>query len=97
MAAPPCHRATDVALRVAVPRDAAGDLHAGVRSKLEGRDGVDVERVDVVDLRPRLNDLTVDVDASVRLAPDVGVADLTDVVGVSEARSRERAATDRDR
>ena len=97
MAAPPCHRATDVALRVAVPRDAAGDLHAGVRSKLEGRDGVDVGRVDVVDLRPRLNDLAVEVVASVRLAPDAEVADLTDVVGVAEARPRERAVTDRDR
>ena len=97
MAAPPCHRATDVALRVAVPRDAAGDLRAGVRSKLDGRDGVDVTDVDVVDLRPRLNDLAVEVDASVRLAPDAEVADLTDVVGVSEARPRERAATDGDR
>jgi hypothetical protein len=97
MAAPPCHRATDVALRVAVPRDAAGDLHAGVRSKLDGRDGVDVTDVDVVDLRPRLNDLAVEVVASVRLAPDAEVADLTDVVGVAEARPRERAVTDRDR
>ncbi|WP_241662598.1 hypothetical protein [Halorubrum depositum] len=82
---------------MAVPRDAAGDLHAGVRSKLEGRDGVAVERVDVVDLRPRLNDLAVEVDASVRLAPDVEVADLTDVVGISEVRPRERTATGRDR
>ena len=97
MAAPPCHRATDVALRVAVPRDAAGDLHAGVRSKLDGRDGVDVLDVDVVGLRPRLNDLTVEVDASVRLAPGAEVADLTEVVGVSAARPRERTATDRDR
>ncbi|MFW5917726.1 MAG: hypothetical protein ACOCRD_04885 [Halorubrum sp.] len=88
MAAPPCHRATDVALRLAVPRDAAGDLHAGVRSKLAGCDGVDVLDVDVVGLQPRLNDLTVDVDASIRLASDAEVDDLTDLVGVHEARQR---------
>jgi len=88
MAAPPCHRATDVAVRLAVPRDAAGDLRAGVRSKLAARDGVAVLDVDVVGLEPRLNDLTVDVDASVRLASDVEVADLTETVGVHEARSR---------
>lgn len=88
MAVHPCHRATDVALRLAVPRDAAGDLHAGVRDKLAGRDGVGVERVDVVALRPRLNDLTVEVHASLRLAPDAEVDDLTDTVGVHEARPR---------
>ncbi|WP_280586111.1 hypothetical protein [Halorubrum sp. Boch-26] len=65
MAAPPCHRATDIALRVAVPRDAAGAHHAGVRSKFDGRDDVDVLDVDVVDLRPRLNDLPVAGDVSV--------------------------------
>ncbi|EMA63249.1 hypothetical protein [Halorubrum kocurii] len=88
MAVHPCHRATDVALRLAVPRDAAGDLHAGVRAKLAGRDGVDVETVDVVSLRPRLNDLTVEVDASLRLAPDAAVDDLTEIVGVHKARPR---------
>ena len=88
MAVPPCHRATDVAVRLAVPRDAAGDLRAGVRSKLAARDGVAVIDVDVVGLKPRLNDLTVDVDASVRLAPGTEVDDLTETVGVHEARSR---------
>ncbi|ELZ38393.1 hypothetical protein C471_10545 [Halorubrum saccharovorum DSM 1137] len=88
MAVQPCHRATDVALRLAVPRDAAGDLHAGVRDRLAGRDGVEVADLDVVALRPRLNDLTVEVDASLRLAPDTEVDDLTDIVGVHEARPR---------
>jgi len=88
MAVHPCHRATDVALRLAVPRDAAGDLHAGIRATIAGRDGVDVETVDVVALRPRLNDLTVEVDASIRLAPGVEVDDLGEIVGIHEARPR---------
>jgi len=88
MAVHPCHRATDVALRLAVPRDAAGDLHAGIRATIAGRDGVDVETVDVVALRPRLNDLTVTVDASIRLAPGVEVDDLSETVGIHEARPR---------
>ncbi len=88
MVAPHCHRATDVAVRLAIPRDAAGDLQAGVRSKLAARDGVAIIDVDVVGLEPRLNDLTVTVDASVRLAPDVEVADLTETVGVHEATPR---------
>ncbi|GAB7009896.1 hypothetical protein [Halorubrum trueperi] len=89
MAAPPCHRAIDVALRLAVPRDAAGDLHAGVRSKLAGCDDLDaILHVDVVGLQPRLNDLTVDVDASLRLAPDAEIDDLIDIVGVHEVRPR---------
>lgn len=41
-----------------------------------------------VALRPRLNDLTVEVDASLRLAPNTEVDDLTDIVGVHEARPR---------
>lgn len=88
MAAASCHRAADVALRLAVPRDAAGDLRAGVRTKLAGCDGVDVLDVDVVGLQPRLNDLTVEVDASLRLAPAVEPADLTETVGIHEARPK---------
>ena len=84
MAAAHC-RATDVALRVEVPRDAAGDLHAGVRARLARYHAVEVVSVDVVGLQPRLNDLTVDVEASIRLTADAEVADLTDVVGVHEA------------
>jgi len=70
---PPCDRCRAPA---GGPRDAAGDLHAGIRATIAGRDGVDVETVDVVALRPRLNDLTVTVDASIRLAPVVEVDDL---------------------
>lgn len=88
MAARYCHRATDVAVRLAVPRDAAGDLRTGVRSALAARDGVAVLDVDVVDLEPRLNDLTVEVDASLRLAPDVEVDDLTETVGVHDVRPK---------
>jgi len=70
---------------LAVPRDAAGDLlHAGIRATIAGRDGVDVETVDVVALRPRLNDLTVTVDASIR-PPGVEVDDLSETVGIHEA------------
>lgn len=82
-----CHdRATErVAARLEVPRDAAGDLHAGVRNKLARIDGVDVVAVDVVGLEPRLNDLTVEVEAALRLEgvePDA----LTDAVGVHDVR-----------
>ena len=86
MAAMTC-RATDVALRLEVPRDAAGDLHAGVRSRLARHDDIEVLDVDVVGLQPRLNDLMVEVEASVRLAPDATLSDLTGIVGVHEARS----------
>lgn len=85
MAAMTC-RATDVALRLEVPRDAAGDLHAGVRSRLARRDGIEILDIDVVGLQPRLNDLTVEVEASIRLAPDATLSDLTGIVGVHEAR-----------
>ncbi|MFC6752456.1 hypothetical protein [Halorubrum tibetense] len=85
MAAMTC-RATDVALRLEVPRDAAGDLHAGVRSRLARHDDIEVLDVDVVGLQPRLNDLMVEVEASVRLAPDATLSDLTGIVGVHEAR-----------
>jgi len=68
MAVHPCHRATDVALRLAVPATPRATSTPGIRATIAGRDGVDVETVDVVALRPRLNDLTVTVDASIRLA-----------------------------
>jgi hypothetical protein len=56
-------------LTVNVPRDAAGDLEAGVTKVLRRTDAVDtVERVDVTGLTPRLNDLQAEVTAEVRLA-----------------------------
>ena len=85
MAAAHC-RATDIALRLAVPRDAAGDLHAGVRSRLDRHDDIEVIEVEIVGLQPRLNDLTVEAEAAVRLASNAEPSDLTGIVGVHEAR-----------
>jgi len=64
-----------VACTVSVPRNAAGDLEAGVCDRLSGADGVDaVETVDLEGIRPGLNDLTVTVSASLLVddAGDVG-------------------------
>lgn len=89
MAAAHCHDRTDrIAVRLEVPRDAAGDLQAGVRGKLDRVAGVDVVAVDITGLRPRLNDLTVDADVEVTFADDVDAADLTDTVGVHDAHRR---------
>ena len=88
MAATHC-RATDVTLRLEVPRDAAGDLHAGVRSRLTRHDDIEVLDIDIVGLQPRLNDLTVEAEASIRLAPDAEIADLTGIVGIHEVQPME--------
>lgn len=89
MAAATCHDSTDrIAVRLEVPRDAAGDLQAGVRGKLDRVAGVEVVAVDVTGLRPRLNDLTVDADVEVAFAADVDATDLTDTVGVHDAEPR---------
>jgi len=95
MAAAPCHdRATDrVAARLEVPRDAAGDLRAGVRDKLARVEGVDVVAIDVVGLEPRLNDLTVEVEAALRLE-GVEPEALTDAVGVHEVRPQSGEVTE---
>lgn len=77
-----------LAVRLEVPRDAAGDLHAGVRTKLDRVVGVDVVRVDVTGLEPRLNDLTVEADVEARIAPGTDPNDLTDTVGVHRAERR---------
>lgn len=77
-----------VALRLSVPRDAAGGLPDGVAARIARPDGVEVAEVDVLDLRPRLNDLAVEAEATVRLPPAVDPADLTDLVGVHEVRPR---------
>lgn len=65
-------------LTVEVPRDAAGDLEAGVRRVLARTDAVDgIEAVEVTGLTPRLNDLRAEVTAEVALAldrPDPGAA-----------------------
>lgn len=94
MAAATCRdRATErVAARVEVPRDAAGDLHAGVRTKLARIDGVEVVDVDVVGLEPRLNDLTAEVEATLRL-DDVDATGLDDTVGVHDVRPQSAPTT----
>lgn len=65
-------------LTVQVPRDAAGDLQAGVRTVLARVDAVEaIEAVAVTGLTPRLNDLEVDVTARLTLAlarPDAEAA-----------------------
>jgi translation elongation factor EF-1beta len=60
-------------LRVRVSRDGPGDLHDGVRKRLRRVEAVSaVETVDVSGLRPGLNDLAVDLVATLRLRADVG-------------------------
>lgn len=73
---------------VSVPRNAAGDLESGVRSRLEGVDGVvAIEDVDLDGVRPGLNDLTASVTVELRVD---GVDDLAsrleDRFGVQEAQ-----------
>ncbi|MBP1922567.1 hypothetical protein J2751_001577 [Halorubrum alkaliphilum] len=94
MAATHC-RATDVTLRLEIPRDAAGDLHAGVRSRLARHDDIEILDIDVVGLQPRLNDLTVEAEASIRLTPDAEIADLTGIVGIHEAQPIETGGPSR--
>ena len=56
-------------LTVDVPRDAAGNLKAGVTTVLRRADAVEtVDDVDVTDLTPRLNDLRATVTAEVTVA-----------------------------
>jgi hypothetical protein len=56
-------------LTVNVPRDAAGDLEAGVTKVLARVEQIDtVEAVDVTGLTPRLNDLQAEVTVEVTLA-----------------------------
>lgn len=60
------HARAEVNLRV--PRDAAGDLPAGVREVLANVDGVAaVEAVEVAGVRPTSFDLRVDATAALRL------------------------------
>ncbi|WP_152529843.1 hypothetical protein [Candidatus Halobonum tyrrellensis] len=78
-------------MTVAVSRSAPGDLAAGVETKLRRIDAVrGVESVDLRGIRPGLNDLTVDVEATLAVDAD-GDADATaleaafdDAFGVSD-------------
>lgn len=59
------------ALALWVPRDAMGDLTAGVRDVLLGVDGVEAATVvEVTDLRPTATDLRVQAEADLRLDRD---------------------------
>jgi translation elongation factor EF-1beta len=63
-------------LRVLVSRNGRGDLHDGIDHRLRRIDGVlEVEEVDVSGLRPGLNDLAVDLVATLRLRPERPDAD----------------------
>lgn len=58
-------------LRVLVSRNGRGDLHDGIDDRLDRVDVVvDVETVDVSGIRPGLNDLAVDLAATLRIRPD---------------------------
>jgi len=55
-----------------VPRDAAGDLLAGARRRLDRVEAVrGVERMEVGGVRPGLNDVRVEVTAELRVAVDL--------------------------
>lgn len=78
-------------LTVQVPRDAAGDLAAGVRTMLARVEAVrGVDELAVTGLTPRLNDLQAEVEARLTLAlerPDAEAAEarLADGFGVTVA------------
>lgn len=78
--------ATPVALRVWIPRGAAGDLVGGARDVLDGVQCVAaVERLDVVGFRPTATDIRVDLDAELALAADADERALEAGFGVVEA------------
>lgn len=69
-------RLADASMTVAVSRAAPGDLAAGVETKLRRIDGVRaVESLDLGGISPGLNDLTVDVEATLALDADDADAD----------------------
>ncbi|SEP21658.1 hypothetical protein SAMN04487948_12232 [Halogranum amylolyticum] len=78
-------------LTVLVSRHARGDLHDGVRDRLRKIDGVQaIETVDIRGLQPGLNDLTVEVETTLRLRPDAPddesvAAQLADGFGIKRA------------
>ncbi|WP_254546285.1 hypothetical protein [Halomarina pelagica] len=78
--------ATSVAVRLWVPRGAAGDLAGGARSVLEGVAAIErVDSLDVRGFRPTATDIRVDLLAEVALVADAEAADLEAGFGVIEA------------
>jgi translation elongation factor EF-1beta len=81
-------RSVEIDCTVSVPRNAAGDLEAGVCNRLEGVDGVhSIETVGLNSVRPGLNDLTASVTVELRVQSDENLASrLEDRFGVQEAQ-----------
>ncbi|AUX08877.1 hypothetical protein AArcSl_1245 [Halalkaliarchaeum desulfuricum] len=78
----------ELRVRIEVPRDCEGDLQDGVESKLVRPSTVDrLVEFEVHELRPRLNDLSVDATAQFRTAasPEALRAELEELVGVTPA------------
>lgn len=68
-------------LTVDVPRDAGGDLPAGVRTVLARVEAVEaVEAVDVTGLTPRLNDVRTDVTAELRVTAEPEAASVREAL-----------------
>ena len=81
-------RTVGIDCTVSVPRNAAGDLEDGVRSRLDGIEGVHaIEAVELEGVRPGLNDLTATVTVELRVDGVENLASrLEDRFGVQEAR-----------
>jgi hypothetical protein len=78
--------ATTAAVRLWVPRGAAGDLAGGARRVLEGVRAVErVESLAVEGFRPTATDIRVELRAEVALASDADARDLEDGFGIVEA------------
>lgn len=72
-------------LEIEVPRNGAGDLQDGIRSKLDRSATVDrITALEVIGIQPRLNDLSVGAIARFRTTETAGTVreDLDDIVGV---------------
>ncbi len=80
---------TRVAVKLWVPRGAAGDLAGGARTVLEDVQAVDrIETLDVTGFRPTATDIRVDLDARVYLAPDADAEAIAEGFGVLEAEGK---------
>ncbi|WP_224448592.1 hypothetical protein [Haloprofundus salilacus] len=90
---PPVSASAD--LTVYVSRDASGDLRTGVRERLRKLDGVtDVDEFEVRGLQPGLNDLTVEIRATLVVELDAEVADAADAENGSDAAALEAQLLD---
>ncbi|MWG33010.1 hypothetical protein [Halomarina oriensis] len=76
---------TRVAVRLWVPRGAAGDLAGGAQQVLDDAQAIDrIETLDVTGFRPTATDIRVDLDARVVLAPGDDAAAIGDAFGILE-------------